>query len=78
MVENKICLIFIGDLRANENLHLTSMHLIWARQHNRIAATFEELNPHWDDEMVFQESRKLLGAQMQHITYNEFLPLLIG
>lgn len=54
------------------------MHLIWARQHNRIAATFEELNPHWDDEVVFQESRKLLGAQMQHITYNEFLPLLIG
>lgn len=71
-------LIFLGDLRANENLHLTSMHLIWARQHNQIASTLKKLNPHWNDDIIFQESRKILGAQMQHITYNEFLPLLIS
>lgn len=67
-----------GDARANENLHLTSMHLIWARQHNRLAKTLLNINPHWNDERIFQESRKILGAQMQHITYKEFLPILLG
>ncbi|XP_045498321.1 peroxidase isoform X1 [Colias croceus] len=67
-----------GDDRANENLHLTTMHLIWARQHNRVATQLQRLNPHWDDEVVFQETRRILGAQMQHITYAEFLPAILG
>ncbi|XP_066248705.1 peroxidase [Euwallacea similis] len=67
-----------GDSRANENLHLTSMHLIWARQHNNIAKGLFAINPHWTDETLFQESRKVIAAQMQHITYREFLPLLIN
>lgn len=67
-----------GDTRSNENLHLTSMHLIWARHHNYLAQNLAAINPHWDDEKLFQESRKILGAQMQHITYNEFLPILLG
>lgn len=67
-----------GDSRANENLHLTSMHVIWARHHNYIASNLQALNPHWDDETIFQESRRLLGGQMQHIHYNEFLPILLG
>lgn len=67
-----------GDDRANENLHLTTMHLILARQHNRLAAAFRELNPQWDDETVYQEARRVVGAQMQHITYTEFLPAIIG
>lgn len=67
-----------GDTRSNENLHLTSMHLIWARHHNNIANNLEELNPDWDDEIIFQESKKILAAQLQHITYNEFLPMLLG
>lgn len=67
-----------GDTRANENLHLTSMHLIWARHHNYIANSLKQLNSHWNDEKLFQESRKILGAQLQHITYNEFLPVVLG
>ncbi|CAH1985444.1 unnamed protein product [Acanthoscelides obtectus] len=67
-----------GDARANENLHLTSMHLIWLRQHNMLAKNLSQLNPHWDDETIFQEARRIAGAQMQHITYQEFLPILLG
>lgn len=67
-----------GDDRANENLHLTTMHLIWARQHNRLATTLRSYNPKWDDETVYQEARKIIGAQMQHITYNELLPNILG
>ncbi|KAJ2940746.1 hypothetical protein O0L34_g14857 [Tuta absoluta] len=67
-----------GDDRANENLHLTTMHLIWARQHNRLATLLRTLNPIWDDNSTYQEARKILGAQMQHITYSEFLPSILG
>ncbi|XP_041975377.1 peroxidase-like protein 3 [Aricia agestis] len=67
-----------GDERANENLHLTTMHLIWARQHNRLAQELSALNPGWSDETVFQETRRIIAAQMQHITYTEFLPSILG
>ncbi|XP_032528753.2 peroxidase [Danaus plexippus] len=67
-----------GDDRANENLHLTTMHLLWARQHNRVAARLQQLNPAWDDQQLFQETRRIVGAQMQHITYAEFLPSILG
>ncbi|XP_055389236.1 chorion peroxidase isoform X2 [Condylostylus longicornis] len=67
-----------GDERANENLHLTSIHLIFARHHNFLATNLQQINPQWNDEMLFQESRKILGAQIQHIAYNEFLPILLG
>ncbi|KAL5283500.1 HPX6 family protein [Megaselia abdita] len=67
-----------GDSRANENLLLTSMHLILARQHNFLARGLQNENPNWKDEKLFQEARRILAAQMQHITYNEFLPILLG
>lgn len=67
-----------GDSRSNENLHLTSMHLLWARHHNYLAEGLRLVNPQWNDEVLFQESRRILAAQMQHITYNEFLSVIIG
>ncbi|XP_062557613.1 chorion peroxidase [Armigeres subalbatus] len=67
-----------GDERANENLHLTSMHLIWARHHNNLTGELQKVNPDWDDERLFQEGRRILAAQMQHITYGEFVPVIIG
>ena len=67
-----------GDVRANEHVALTIMHTIWLREHNRIVRELAEINPCWDDERLYQEARKIVGALMQVITYKEFLPLLLG
>ncbi|XP_046572567.1 myeloperoxidase-like isoform X1 [Haliotis rubra] len=67
-----------GDHRVNENPILQSMHTIFMREHNRIARRLKQLNCHWGDERTFQEARKVVGAIMQEITYDEYLPIILG
>ena len=45
------------------------MHTIWFREHNRIAKRLRTLNPSWDGDRLYEESRKIVGAELQHITY---------
>lgn len=68
----------LGEVRVNEQLVLATMHTLWAREHNRVANELGVINKHWDDETVFQEARRIVIAEIQHITYNEFLPTLLG
>lgn len=67
-----------GDVRVNEQLGLLTMHTIWMREHNRIADELARLNPGWDSEMVFQVARQIVGAELQKITFQDYLPLLLG
>ena len=67
-----------GDVRANEQSGLTAMHTLWVREHNRLANDFARSNPEWTDEEVYQEARRWVTAEIQAITYNEFLPAVLG
>ncbi|XP_046396972.1 peroxidase-like [Ischnura elegans] len=76
---NKDVFCFLaGDDRVNEQLVLAVLHTMFVREHNRMATELSKLNPHWDDERLYQETRHIMAAIVQHITYKEFLPLLLG
>jgi hypothetical protein len=65
--------VVAGDVRANENIALTSVHTLFAREHNRIVDALPEYLP---EELKFQIARRVVGAELQYITYEEFLPAL--
>jgi len=69
---------FAGEPRANENTALCTIHTLMVRAHNFFANQLAEINPHWSDETIFQEARHINVAVIQHITYNEFLPMVLG
>lgn len=71
-------LFLAGDVRANEQVGLTVMHTLFVREHNRLAEEYAERHPEWDGERIYQKARQIVGAQMQVITYKEFLPALLG
>ncbi|XP_050717819.1 peroxidase-like isoform X2 [Eriocheir sinensis] len=67
-----------GDNRANENLGLSMLHVLFHRAHNHIAKGLQGVNPHWDDERLFQEARRINIARFQNLLYREYVPTLIG
>jgi peroxidase len=71
-------LFVTGDVRGNENVELTALQTLFVRNHNSIAAELQQLHPTWTDEQLYQEARKLNIAMYQAITYNAYLPDLLG
>ncbi|MEM9555282.1 MAG: peroxidase family protein [Acidobacteriota bacterium] len=71
-------LFLAGDVRANEQIGLTAMHTLFVREHNRQAGRIARQSPQLDGDAIYERARRLVGAMMQKITYDEFLPALLG
>lgn len=62
-----------GDVRASENISLLATHTLFAREHNRIVSL---LPSSLSEEDKFQIARRAVIAEVQYITYNEWLPAM--
>ena len=71
-------LFLAGDVRANENVEFSAIHTLFVREHNQIANALAAANGGLTDEQIFQRARRIVVAELQVITYNEFLPALLG
>ncbi|XP_078511437.1 myeloperoxidase-like [Lissotriton helveticus] len=67
-----------GDRRSSEHTGLMTMHTIFLREHNRLAGILKTLNPTWGGEKIYQETRKIVGAMIQIITFRDYLPHMLG
>jgi hypothetical protein len=54
------------------------MHTLFIREHHRLVYHMKGKNPGWDDDTLYQQAKIIVEAEMQHITYNEYLPMLLG
>jgi peroxidase len=70
--------ILTGDVRAGENQALLSMHTVFAREHNRLVDELAERDPSLTDDELFQAARTRVEAIVQAVTYNEYLPMIVG
>jgi hypothetical protein len=71
-------LFVAGDVRSNETIALTAIHTLFVREHNYWADRVAAEHSDWSDEQIYQRARKIVGAEIEVITYNEFLPAVLG
>lgn len=67
-----------GDVRANENTGLTMFHTLFVREHNYWADKIAATHPDWDDQQIFEAARSIVEYETQKITYQEWLPHMLG
>jgi hypothetical protein len=67
-----------GDPRGTENPDLTSIQTLMVREHNWLVAKLAALHPSWTGEQLYQRARSIVIAEEQIITYNEWLPKVVG
>ena len=67
-----------GDIRVAENPDLTALHTLFLREHNRQVGLLQAAHPDWTGDQLYNQARAIVTAEIARITYNEFLPHLLG
>ncbi len=67
-----------GDLRTNENVTLTSIHTIWARNHNYHVDKLDASGFDGTAEELFQAAKIVNEAEYQRVVFDEFADHLLG
>ena len=65
-------------MRAELHPALASIHALLHIEHNRLSNETETSYPILTDEELYQNSRRIVAAEIQNIVYSEFLPLVLG
>ncbi len=67
-----------GDARVAENPDLTALQTLFVREHNRQVDLLKQSHPDWSSDQLYNQARAIVTAEIERITYNEFLPHLLG
>jgi len=67
-----------GDVRANEQIALTAMHTLFVREHNFWADVIRADVPDASGDQIYRVARAVVAAEIQCVTYREFLPIFLG
>ncbi|MBL6455951.1 peroxidase family protein [Belnapia sp. T6] len=67
-----------GDGRADENPSLTALQTLFVREHNWQVDRLHAADPSLTGNELFDQARAIVTAEIEHITYAEFLPHLLG
>lgn len=69
---------YAGDIRATENMGLTTYQILFLREHNRLCDLILAAGPKLDDETIFNIARNYVIGLIQKITMEDYLPNLFG
>jgi Ca2+-binding RTX toxin-like protein len=67
-----------GDLRANENYTLTSIHTVWARNHNFHVEKLMEAGFAGSPAELFEAAKIINEVEYQRVVFDEFADVLLG
>ncbi|HXV66210.1 MAG TPA: peroxidase family protein [Nitrosopumilaceae archaeon] len=76
-----------GDVRVNEQVGLTVIHTLFVREHNWLVDKLVETgevdendyaNENDYSDALYQNAKAIVEGEIQHITYEEFLPMILG
>lgn len=68
---------FAGDVRADENPVLEALHVLFVKEHNRIAREISTRCGDCSDDQIFGAARYLVAKTQEKIIYDELLPVLL-
>ncbi|XP_054154519.1 peroxidase-like [Oppia nitens] len=68
-----------GDgMRGNQQPLIATITLTFVIRHNQHCNGLAKVNPHWTDDVLYREARRLLEAEYNFINFDEYLPSILN